>query len=488
MTLKRKLLLIVILPVLVSTSIAIIISSFNIRKQGLTDIENNSNSILDIHVKHFLRYHQDGSMSEEEMMNDHDSATALFKFRIISQNPLNEKHLALDHELGFIKTIEEQSLTDMRYVDEENNDLWIIRPVFYDDTKNCTFCHNLSNSIYSEHSFTSNIRGLFIVSTDLQPVQDKVNASIFQISGLGLIIAIIAITFGIVIIRRINSSFGKILFASKKISEGDLSVNIDIESNDELGIIATSLHVMIDTLREIVKSIVNGADNIVSASQQMSSNSQQVSQGASEQASSAEEVSASMEQMLATIQQNTQNSQQTRAIASNAVQFMGKVGESANKSLTAIRSISQKITIIDEIAFQTNLLALNAAVEAARAGDQGRGFAVVATEVRKLAERSKLAAAEIVELSKSSLSVTEEAAHFVAQTIPEIEKTASLLQDVTTASIEQNSGAEQINVAIFELNKVTQINASSAEEMAAGAEELNAQAFQFKDLVSFFKF
>jgi methyl-accepting chemotaxis protein len=321
----------------------------------------------------------------------------------------------------------------------------------------------------------------------MEHVQGEVKSSILQISLICLAIVITAIVIGLLVVKRINLSFSKIIFASSKIAEGDLNVEIDIDSKDELGQIATSLKLMIDTLREIVKSIISGADNLATVSQEMSDSTQKVSKGASDQASSAEEISASMEEMLSIIHQNTQNSKETEGVSANAAQFMRKVGESANKSLVSIKTISEKITIINDIAFQTNILALNAAVEAARAGEHGRGFAVVAAEVRKLAERSKSAADDIVKLSKSSVIVTEESANFINKALPEIERTALLIQEISASSLEQISGAEQVNNAINQLNEVTQLNAAAAEEIAKGAEGLASNAEQLESLVTFFK-
>ncbi|HKL08413.1 MAG TPA: methyl-accepting chemotaxis protein, partial [Bacteroidales bacterium] len=259
-----------------------------------------------------------------------------------------------------------------------------------------------------------------------------------------------------------------------------------LEQQDEVGMLAKALNRMVVQLRDIVETVDLSADNIASASQQTSSGSQQLSQGANEQASSAEEVSSSMEEMASNIQQNTDNAQQTEKISVEASEGIKKVAEAAQESLESIRQIADKITVVNDIAFQTNILALNAAVEAARAGEHGKGFAVVAAEVRKLAERSKVAADEIVGLSNKSVKVTEDAGEFMMEIIPNIEKTAKLVQEISAASMEQNSGADQVNNAIQQLNQVTQQNAAASEELATSSEELSSQADQLKDNISYF--
>ncbi len=311
--------------------------------------------------------------------------------------------------------------------------------------------------------------------------------TLFIITIIALAVVILVLRF---VAKTITSGITKGVEIAEDIADGDLRVNIDKElvgQKDEIGQLARALQQMVEKLRYIIGDIMSGAGNISSASTQMSASSQQMSQGATEQASSAEEVSSSMEEMVSNIQQNTDNAQQTEKIAQNVSAGIQKVGASAGESLESIRNIADKINIINDIAFQTNILALNAAVEAARAGEHGRGFAVVASEVRKLAERSKIAADEIVALATKSVGVTEESGKLMNDLIPEIEKTSRLVQEISAASLEQNSGADQINNAIQQLNQVIQQNAAVSEEMATSSEELSGQSDQLRETVSYFK-
>jgi len=272
---------------------------------------------------------------------------------------------------------------------------------------------------------------------------------------------------------------------AQEIANGNLLVNVKPRSErDEL---LKALAGMVKRLSDVVVEVKGSADNVAAGSGQLSQSSQQLSQGASEQAASIEEVSSSMEQMSSNIKQNADNATQTERIALKAAADAKEGGEAVARTVDAMKQIASKITIIEEIARQTNLLALNAAIEAARAGEHGRGFAVVAAEVRKLAERSQRAAGEITGLSGTSVQVAEKAGELLARIQPDVQKTAELVQEITAASREQDSGAAQINRAIQQLDQVIQQNAATAEESSSTSEELASQAAQLQSAIEFFK-
>ncbi|MCD2178216.1 methyl-accepting chemotaxis protein [Rhizobium sp. C1] len=271
------------------------------------------------------------------------------------------------------------------------------------------------------------------------------------------------------------------------VSEGDLRQYVEIECEGDHEKMKDAINALVEQLSTVAVGISSAADQVAAGSQQLSSAAEQLSQGVSEQAASGEEASASMEEMAANIKQNADNAAQTEKIARQSSKDAEASGEAVNRAVSAMRTIAEKISIVQEIARQTDLLALNAAVEAARAGEHGRGFAVVASEVRKLAERSQLAAAEISGLSGETVKVATEAGDMLSKLVPDIRKTAELVAEISAACREQDIGASQINEAIQQLDKVTQQNASASDEMSATSEELAAQAEELQASIAFFK-
>jgi methyl-accepting chemotaxis protein len=273
----------------------------------------------------------------------------------------------------------------------------------------------------------------------------------------------------------------------KEVANGDLTKTIDLDQTDEVGRMTAALLNMIKKLIIVVQDIRSGSDMLATASVQISSSTQQLSQSSTEQASSVEEVSATMEEIASNITQNAHNADETKKITMLAQKGITEVNAYSLKSIEASKIIADKIQIINDIAFQTNILALNAAIEAARAGDKGKGFAVVASEVRKLAERSKIAADEIVTLTNNSVSYAEGAGKLLSDTIPQLEMAFQLVQGIANATTEQTDGANQVNTSVEQLNEIAQRNAATAEEIASSAVELNSQAERLKELVAYFK-
>ena len=270
-----------------------------------------------------------------------------------------------------------------------------------------------------------------------------------------------------------------------QIAQGNLLVEAKrLSDKDTLGI---ALERMVEKLRQIVAEALTAAQNVSAGSQELSSSAEQLSQGATEQASSAEEASSSMEEMASNVKQNAENASQTERIAAQSAKDAEASGAAVGRAVSAMQTIAEKITIVQEIARQTDLLALNAAVEAARAGEHGKGFAVVASEVRKLAERSQAAAAEIGTLSTDTVKVAQEAGSMLSRLVPDIKKTADLVVEITAACREQDVGSAQINQAIQQLDKVGQQNASASEQVSSTSEELASQAEQLQSTISFFR-
>jgi methyl-accepting chemotaxis protein len=308
-----------------------------------------------------------------------------------------------------------------------------------------------------------------------------------EMIGLMVIATALGFAIGIFVTRTIVRPLNTAVSVADSLAAGDLGVQVEVESHDETGKLLAAMQNMTQRLRSVMGDVRNAADSLSSASEQVSATSQSLSQAATEQAAGVEETTASVEQMSASIAQNTESAQITDGIAGKAANDAVEGGRAVRDMVVAMKQIADKIGIIDDIAYQTNLLALNAAIEAARAGDHGKGFAVVAAEVRKLAERSQVAAQEIGGVASNSVQLAEQAGRLLDEIVPNIQKTSDLVQEITAASQEQSSGAAQINIAMGQMNQITQQNASASEELAATSEEMNAQASQLQELISYFR-
>ena len=309
----------------------------------------------------------------------------------------------------------------------------------------------------------------------------------FILAGIAIALAVI-VTLWIThsILKQLGGEPDFVADIARKVAEGDLTVKVETRAKDTTSLLF-AMKGMIDKLSKVIAEVRSNADALSSASEEVSATAQSMSQASSEQAASVEETSASVEQMTASITQNSENAKVTDGMAVQVAKQAGDSGSAVSETVEAMKQIAKRIGIIDDIAYQTNLLALNAAIEAARAGEHGKGFAVVAGEVRKLAERSQIAAQEISEMSSSSLEVAEKAGGLLNEMVPAIKKTSELVQEIAAASEEQSSSVGQVNTAMVQLNQITQQNASSSEELAATAEEMSGQAEQLQQLMAFFK-
>ena len=338
---------------------------------------------------------------------------------------------------------------------------------------------------FSEVPKTGWIVALSAEQDDLMSAANTLQQFLLALGAGGLVITVFIIFFFVkrVIIVPLQSIQTKFM----TLADGVLDPNIEGNFKAELDMLRGAFVLMVERLLDIVTQVKEASENVSIGGAELTDASQTLSQGSTEQAASIEEVSASIEEMVSNITQNAENSNKTEELAARAAEDARRGGKAVSQAVDAMKNIAEKIVIIEEIARQTNLLALNAAIEAARAGEHGKGFAVVAAEVRKLAERSGVAASEISDISARSVEVAEEAGQMLDKLVPDITQTAELVQEISVATNEQHSGAGQINKAMQELDKVIQSNAAMSEEVASSAEELSAQSAQLQDTMSFFK-
>lgn len=317
----------------------------------------------------------------------------------------------------------------------------------------------------------------------MQPIKKMVKSVSLIALGTVIIVMVVSLLF----VRTITKPIQESVKVANSLAEGDLRVTIESDRKDEIGQLLGAMKHMVTKVAEIIGQVRFGADNLASASNEVSATAQSLSQGATEQAAGVEETTASVEEMNASVQQNAENARVTNGIATSAAEEAKSGGDAVVRTVTAMKEIAEKIDLIEEIAYKTNLLSLNAAIEAARAGEHGKGFTVVAAEVRKLAENSRVTAQEIGGLAKNSVGIAEEAGRLLETMVPNIGKTADLVEEISAASGEQSTGIAQINDSMSQLDKTTQQSAAASEELAATAEELSSQAEQLLEAVAFFK-
>jgi len=527
-SLSSKFLILVILPILIISIISIIVASILLSNSGRNAIENKSSAILSRMeaVREFIATnghledeiekqkadHPDGILGEgekENIMNlvpiiaswkigEKNANTENYVFRISSALPRNSKNKATEKELEFLKQFQTNGVKQLTYKDSETNTYWVMRPVYLKESEGCLKCHgepalspwkNGKDILgYNMENYKDDeMRGMFMIKSDLQPIQKEITTAILIIVAISLLIGFVAIFVSLMIVRNITTTFEQIKVVTQKISEGDLQQNVSVISDDDLGEIADNTNKMIFSLNTILQNVNHSVENLDNASKEISLSSEAISHGAQKQAAHFEELASSI-----------QNTSDSASLANDVTSQTANNANLAGKSMTSVleymlniekksREITEAINLIGEIAFKTNLLSINAGIEAARAGEQGKGFAVVANEIRKLADISSESAKKIEEVIlnnnreiKEGVKITKSASLQIQSIVENINKTAEELQSISFASKEQSQSMEQTT------NVITS-NAASAQQLAAAAQSLANEAKELYELVHQFK-
>lgn len=434
----------------------------------------------------------------ERTMHATDPASDAFK-TLLADHAENVQQ-ARDRVDAFFNLIQDEKVSVLMERYRANRDTWeastaqVVKLAQSRDPAQREKSQRLSIGAAAEH-FEAMRHELDMIQERLEQIlgekHQESNAN-FQTTSLAMIIAVaagilLAMVLSVALFRSITNPLQIVSRAVGQLAEGDLTFRAHTTRTDEFGQLLRAMDDSVARLGETVTNILSTADSLTNASTQVSATAQSVSQATTEQAASVEEISASVEEMSASVNQNADNAKVTDGMAAKASTQASEGGKAVTQTVDAMRQIAEKIAIIDDIAYQTNLLALNAAIEAGRAGQHGKGFAVVAAEVRKLAERSRIAAQEIGEVAGSNVQLAERAGQLLSEMVPAITQTSELVQEIAAASVEQSSGLGQVNSAMAQMSRVTQQNAAASEQLAATAEQMSGQAMQMQQMVSFFK-
>ncbi|MCU4162586.1 methyl-accepting chemotaxis protein [Carboxylicivirga caseinilyticus] len=533
MTFRTKLILVVFAPLIVATGTAIYVSSSMLKKQGLETLERKTNAILSrmeavrSYVASQFNFeeeqnkvkltHPDGILSRAakdsvlkkvpifaSMAVGKDNAEKdSYEFRVASLKARNKDNKATTFETKFINKFESNpELESLTYTNKETNELWVMRPVKLSEKQGCLHCHGHpsrspwgnGNDILGypmENYADGDMVGLFILKSSLNAnnneVQAHIKSAIWKITIIMLIILLVVVIFSSLFIKSTNAKIQNIISINKKIASGDLTQKLEIKGEDEFSEINRNLNQMTESLTQVVQSVIDTSKKLKAESSGTTKLSRQLADSSNNQAAAVEEISVSVEEITASIESNSDHARTTEKVAMNSSLEMEESNHSSHQAIKSMMAIKEELKAINDIAMQTNILALNANVEAARAGAAGSGFAIVASEVRKLAEKSKLSAESIEALFSSGLDTVEETGNKISVLVPEIKKTSSLVAEIVASSLEQKTAASEVNNAIQGLNNSTQTNAFIAENMSAKADELQKYADILEQRVSFFK-